>query len=62
MIFKNKNNTVALKIENTISFESGFFIMLLPTIDIFYNNLFEIGFNWLFVSVQFWFGDVKDLI
>ena len=71
MIYKNEKKTFAVKVENLLVDDGcGRMIRVLPCID---GSWFEeeeggqgaalcIGLSWLFVSVEFWFGHVEDLI
>lgn len=63
MIWKNKKQTFAIKLEDFASdSEYGIMIRFLPTIDLWIDTSTALSFSWLWWSLEFWFGDVNDLV
>jgi hypothetical protein len=63
IIWKNKKQSFALKIENLFTKDFGKMIRFLPCVDIWkQTDIFCLGFSWLFFSIEFWYGDLEDLI
>jgi hypothetical protein len=60
MTFKNRKQTLALQIENTIV-GNGKMIRFLPCIDIFWSENICIGISWLFLSIDIWIGNVEEI-
>ncbi len=62
MTLKNKKNTFAVKIENLLKGDYGKMIRFLPCVDIWWDENISIGISWLSFSIEFWFGDVSELL
>jgi len=57
-----KNNIVALKVETTLNGAEGNFLMVLPTLNIWWGNgSLCIGAGWLNISIECWFGNVSEI-
>lgn len=61
MIWKNKKETFAVRCDNMMKGECGKMVRILPCVDFWWDETLCIGISWIFVSFEFWFGDMSEL-
>lgn len=61
-MFQFKRERFVIKGENTLNGEEGNFLLILPSLNIWWGNgSLCIGFGWLNISIECWFGNVSEI-